>query len=405
MANYRYQVITRSGEDKKGLIAASDRQHAMENLRAEGNTVLSLDNPSIFDTQFEIPILRPKVKPRDMSIFCRQFVTLMEAGISIVQALEMLEEQTVNKILKESIRETRAEIEHGETLADAMRHQDKVFSSMFCNLVQAGEQSGKLEVSFSRMAEHFEKSARLRNVVTKAMIYPVILAFVATVVIIVMLTYIVPMFADMFEQMDAELPKITQIVVGMSDFFIAYWWLLLIVLVLVIFGAKTYGSTPSGQYLYDHMALKLPLLGSLLMKTACANFSRNLSTMLGSGVSIIEALHETAATMGNVVYRDCILDAAEQVSRGIPLSEQLKESGIFPPMVYHMVSIGEATGGMDTMLDKVADYYEEEVVAATEKATAALEPMVIIFMAVIVIAIIAAVFTPMLTMYSAIDNL
>jgi type IV pilus assembly protein PilC len=242
-------------------------------------------------------------------------------------------------------------------------------------------------------------------VAVKAMIYPAILASVAMVVIIVMLTYIVPMFADMFQQMDTELPKITQIVVGMSDFFIAYWWAILLVLLVLIFAAKTYGSTPPGQYLFDNMALKLPLLGPLQMKTACADFARNLSTMLGAGVSIIDALENTAATMNNLIYRNCILDAAEQVARGIPLSSQLKESGIFPPMVHHMVSIGESTGAMDTMLDKVADYYEEEVVSATEKATAALEPMVIIFMAIIVIAIIAAVFTPMLTMYSAIDNL
>ena len=405
MANYRYHVITPAGKEKKGIITASDRPHAMAVLKNDGNTVISIDAPSIWDKEFELPFLNPGVRPRDMSVFCRQFVTLTESGISIVRAMEMLEEQTVNKLLKEAIRETRASVEKGDTLAGSMRHHEKVFPPMFVNLVQAGEEAGKLSLSFERMAAHYEKTAKLQNIIKKAMIYPIILSIVAVIVIIVMLVYIVPMYSDMFVDMDAELPAITRAVVGLSNFMTRYWYIILIGIFAIVMGLRAYGSTESGDYVYSNLVLRIPLVGKLKKKTACAQFSRNLSTLLSAGVPIIEALEITANTMDNTVYRLAISDAREQVARGIQLSVPLQESGVFPSMVYHMVGIGEETGGLDTMLDKVAEYYEEEVPAATEQAAAALDPLVIIFMAVIVIAIIAAVFTPMLTLYSSVDNL
>lgn len=405
MANYRYHVITPAGKEKRGNITASDRPHAMAVLKNDGNTVISIDPPSIWDKEFELPFLNPSVKPRDMSIFCRQFVTLTESGISIVRAMEMLEEQTVNKLLKEAIRETRASVEKGDTLAGSMRHHEKVFPPMFVNLVQAGEEAGKLSLSFERMASHYEKTAKLNNIIKKAMIYPIILSVVALIVIIVMLVYIVPMYSAMFADMDAELPAITRAVVGMSDFVTSYWYLIIIGIFAVVMGLRAYGGTETGDYVYSNLVLRIPLVGKLKKKTACAQFSRNLSTLLSAGVPIIDALEITAKTMDNTVYRLAVSDAREQVARGIQLSVPLRESGVFPSMVYHMVGIGEETGGLDYMLDKVAEYYEEEVTAATEQAAAALEPLVIVFMAFIVIAIIAAVFTPMLTMYSSVDNL
>lgn len=405
MANYRYHVITPAGKEKKGMITANDRPHAMAVLKADGNTVITLDNPGIWDQEFEIPFFNPNVKPRDMSVFCRQFVTLMEAGISIVRALEMLEEQTINKVLKEAVRETRAAVEKGEGLAGSMKSHDKVFPPMFINLVQAGEEAGKLELSFERMAVHYEKTAKLQNIVKKAMIYPAILGIVAILIIIVMITYIVPMYADMFSQMGADIPPFTKLIMNISAFTVSYWYLILIGIFLIVMGIKYYGTTKTGDYIYANIALKLPIIGKLKQKNACAQFSRNLSTLLSAGVPIIEALRIAADTMDNTVYRMAVEDAREQVMRGIPLSIPLKESGVFPPMVYHMVGIGEETGGLDDMLNKVAEYYEEEVAAATEQAAAAIEPLIIIFMAVIVITIIGAVFTPMLSLYGNIDSL
>lgn len=405
MANYRYHVITPAGKEKKGMITANDRPHAMAVLKADGNTVITLDNPGIWDQEFEIPFFNPNVKPRDMSVFCRQFVTLMEAGISIVRALEMLEEQTINKVLKEAVRETRAAVEKGEGLAGSMKSHDKVFPPMFINLVQAGEEAGKLELSFERMAVHYEKTAKLQNIVKKAMIYPAILGIVAILIIIVMITYIVPMYADMFNQMGADIPPFTKLIMNISAFTVSYWYLILMGIFLIVMGIKYYGTTKAGDYIYANIALKLPIIGKLKQKNACAQFSRNLSTLLSAGVPIIEALRIAADTMDNTVYRMAVEDAREQVMRGIPLSIPLKESGVFPPMVYHMVGIGEETGGLDDMLNKVAEYYEEEVAAATEQAAAAIEPLIIIFMAVVVITIIGAVFTPMLSLYGNIDSL
>lgn len=405
MANYRYYVITPAGKEKKGIITASDRSRAMASLKQDGNTVISLDNPSIWTKELEIPFLSPKAKPRDMSVFCRQFVTLMNAGVNITRSLEMLEEQTINKVLKEAIRETRASVEKGETLAGSMKQHDKVFMPMFVNLVQAGEEAGKLDLSFERMALHFEKTEKLQNIVKKAVIYPIILSIVALVIVIVMLTYIVPMYSRMFEQMDAKLPVFTLFIVNLSSFVTHYWYLILLGVFLLVMGIKAFATTETGDYIFSNMVLHIPILGKLKKKNACAQFSRNLSTLLGAGVSIIEALEITGNTMDNTVYKLAVQDAKEQVSRGIQLSVPLRESGIFPPMVFHMVSIGEETGGLDEMLNKVAEYYEEEVMAATEQAAAAIEPIIIIVMAFVVGAIIAAVFTPMLSMYSNIDNL
>ncbi|MEF9939215.1 MAG: type II secretion system F family protein [Clostridium sp.] len=405
MANYRYYVITPSGKEKKGIITAADRNQAMSVLKNEGDTVISLDNPNIWNREMEIPFLHPRVKARDMSVFCQQFVTLMNAGISIVRALEMLEEQTGNKVLREALRETRASVEKGGGLASSMKPHDRVFSPMFINLVQAGEEAGKLEVSFERMALHFEKSEKLQNIVKKAVIYPAILSVVALIVVIVMLTYIVPMYAKMFADMNSQLPAYTLFILKLSDFIIHYWYLILIAIFLMVMGVKAFSATETGEYLFADLAIKLPMIGALKRKNACAQFSRNLSTLLGAGVSIIEALEITANTMDNKIYQNAVREAREQVARGIQLSIPLKDSGLFPPMVYHMVGIGEETGGLDEMLNKVADYYEEEVMAATEQAAAAIEPLIIVFMAFIVIGIIAAIFAPMLSMYTNIENL
>lgn len=405
MESYRYHIITASGKEKRGTITANDRRHAMMILKADGSTVINLDYPGLFDRELEIPFFHTNVKSRDMSVFCRQFITLIEAGISIVRALDMLEKQTVNRLLKKSIREIKESVEKGENLAESMKHHREVFPSMFVNMVRSGEEAGKLKLSFERMALYYEKTAKLKNIVKRAMIYPVILSVVAILVILVMLIYIVPMYTQMFEQMGAELPVFTRMVVAVSDFLIRYWYWVGLFSFLLYIGLKGYASTDSGDYMISNLALNLPLVGKLKQKNACARFSRNLSTLFGAGVSIIDALEISANTMDNIIYRLAIQNAKEQISRGIPLSVPLCESGIFPPLVYHMVGIGEETGRLDTMLDKAAEYYEEEVMAATEQAAAALEPLIIVGMAFIVIAIIAAIFTPMIAMYSNIEYL
>lgn len=405
MANYRYYVVTPSGKEKKGIISVADRKHAMEILRREGNTVISIDDPSIWNKELEIPFLRSGVKARDMSVFCRQFVTLMNAGISIVRSLDMLEEQTDNRMLREALKNTRESVERGGTLAGSMKLHHEVFSPMFVNLVQAGEEAAKLDVSFERMALHFEKTEKLQNIVRKAVVYPIILSIVAMIVVIVMLTVIVPMYGTMFEEMNSELPAYTQSILTLSSFVTQYWYAIFLVVFITAVGVKVLLSTGTGERMAAAFVIRLPIIGKLKRKTACAQFSRNLSTLLGAGVSIMEALDITANTMDNRIYEMAVRDAAGQVRKGIQLSVPLKECGLFPPMVYHMVGIGEETGALDDMLNKVADYYEEEVMAATEQAAAAIEPLIIVLMALVIIAIISAIFMPMLSMYKNIDSL
>ncbi len=404
MANFKYEVIDKEGKQKKGQIAAGDRASAMRALQDDGNVVLELNEPSVLDKEIHIGGTRA-VDARDMSVFCRQFVTLNQASVSIVRSLTMLEDQTTNKTLREAVHNTRVSVEKGNTLAESMRSQEGVFNSMFCNLVEAGEQAGKMDVSFDRMAKHFEKQAQLKATVKKAMIYPIILSIVALIVIIIMLVYIVPMYTEMFEQMDTELPAVTLFVVGLSNFITHYWFAIIAGAIVLGILINTAVHTPKGRFFMDGVALKMPILGNLNQKTCCANLARNLSTLIGSGLPIMRALEITADTMDNTVFQKVIRDSRDQVSHGIALHVPLEQSGVVPPMIYHMIGIGEETGAMDTMLEKAADYYEEEVQQATEQAAAALEPMVIIVMAAVVILIIAAVYAPMLTMYSAIGNL
>lgn len=283
-----------------------------------------------------------------------------------------------------------------------MRKQGEIFPEMLLNMVAAGEQSGSLETSLSRMAVHFEKENRLKGLVKKAMMYPIILIIVAIVVMAVMLVAVLPKFMETFEDMDMDMPAYTLAVMGLSDFLIANWIPIILVIAAVVIAIKIYGNTPVGKRNFGKMKLKAPIFGKLNTKTACSRFARTMSTLLAAGMSVVEALSITGKAIGNVIYEDALEDTKEKVKGGQPLSRPLRTSGIFPPMIVHMVGIGEETGNLEEMLDNVADYYDEEVTMATEQMTALLEPLVIVFLAVIVVAIIAAVYAPMLTLYNGI---
>ncbi|MBQ3789500.1 MAG: type II secretion system F family protein [Lachnospiraceae bacterium] len=405
MADFRYRVVAPDGKTRNGTIPAADRNSAIDLLKANGNTVISISEIGRFEKSIDLSFLKPGVSSREMSVFCRQFVTLSAAGVSIVRALGMLEEQAENEMLSDALREIRLSVEKGNTLSESMHRQTKVFSPMFAALVGAGEEAGKLEVAFERMAIHFEKAEKLKSVVKKAMVYPVILMIVCVAVIIIMLTRIVPMYAAMFEQMGTEMPRVTKVLVAMSNWLTRFWWILVILVAAGILAFRSYAATPAGRSRIDKWKLRIPIIGKLNKKTACAQFCRNLSTLLGAGMPIIRALTVTADTLGNDVYRQCLEAAQDQVTRGSHLSDPLTESGLFPPMICNMINVGEETGSIDTMLEKAADYYEEEVSDATESAAAALEPVIIIVMALIVIGIIAAVFSPMISLYTNIDAL
>ncbi len=403
MASFEYVIIDQKGKEKKGSMEGTNIDKVTAALKAEGWIPLSVKEQNLLNRDINLNI-GSGVKPRDLSVFCRQFNSILAAGVTVISALQMLTEETENKIMKNAIKEVQASVEKGETLADSMRIQDKIFPAILVNMVEAGESSGSLEISFERMAVHFEKDAKLKNLVRQAMIYPLVVCLVAIGAICIMMTVVVPNFISMFEDIGTELPAITQFVVGVSNFMLQKWWLIILVVASLVTGIIFIKKSPTGSEFLGHFALNLPLFGSLTIKSSSARLMRTLSTLITAGIPLIDALEITARTMDNVVVKKCLMNAREEVARGVPLSQPLEYSGIFPPMVFHMTKIGEETGNLEGMLDKVADYYDEEVEVATKALTAVLEPAIIIILALIVGVIIMSVLMPMLSLYNSLDN-
>ncbi|WP_337663931.1 type II secretion system F family protein [Suilimivivens sp.] len=401
MAEFQYRVITPEGKEKKGTMEGKSIEQVSGVLKAQKNVILSVSEASLMSRDINFS-LGGRVSARDYSIFCRQFVSIISAGVSIINALEMMRDQTENRTLKKALGEVYEDVSKGESMAGAMKKHSKVFPSMLCNMVEAGEASGSMEVAFERMAVQFEKENKLKQSVKKAMIYPIVLLVVMVGVLFLMMIWVIPNFMGMFAELDTELPPITQAVVNMSDFVIAKWWLILLVVAAVIALFKAYAASPSGKFVLGGIALKIPVFGKLQTKSECARLGRTLCTLLGAGVPMMDAIEITGRSMENVHYKKAMMDAKDQVMRGMALSRPLKTCGLFPPMVVHMVSIGEETGNIETMLENVANYYEDDVQVATEQVMALMEPMIIVVMAIVVGVLIMAIMQPMLTLYESI---
>ncbi|MDD6186633.1 MAG: type II secretion system F family protein [Oscillospiraceae bacterium] len=404
MPNFAYVGIDGAGKEKKGSVEANDRERAIRAVRALGLTPVSIDEENFLNKDISFSI-RKKTKPRDMALFCRQFASLLRAGVTIVESLNMLSESTENKGLAKAISGCAVSIQKGETLGISMREYPEYFNGMLISLVDAGEASGSLDRSLERMAVQYEKDAKLSGTVKKAMIYPIIVMIVAFGVLVLLLTVIVPQFMSMFEGMDIEMPAITVAVVNLSNYLRSHIIFVLAMVVAAVFALRVFKASARGQAIFGYIGVKIPALADFTVKSAAARLARTLSTLTGSGLQMTDALEITAHTMTNVLFKDALLDAKEEVLKGIPLSEPLKRSGLFPPMVVHMIKIGEDTGDMEAMLSKLADYYDEEVELATQQLLAALEPMIIIFLAVLVCFILYALFSPMLALYNGLDNL
>lgn len=401
MAEFQYRVITPEGKEKKGTMEGKSVEQVTGVLKAQKNVILSVSEASLMNRDINFS-LGGRVSARDYSIFCRQFVSIISAGVSIINALEMMRDQTENRTLKKALGEVYEDVSKGESMAGAMKKHSKVFPSMLCNMVEAGEASGSMEVAFERMAVQFEKENKLKQSVKKAMIYPIVLLVVMVGVFFLMMIWVIPNFMGMFAELDTELPPITQAVVNMSDFVIAKWWLILLVVAAAIALFKAYAASPSGKFVLGGIALKIPVFGKLQTKSECARLGRTLCTLLGAGVPMMDAIEITGRSMENVHYKKAMMDAKDQVMRGMALSRPLKTCGLFPPMVVHMVSIGEETGNIETMLENVANYYEDDVQVATEQVMALMEPMIIVVMAIVVGVLIMAIMQPMLTLYESI---
>ena len=394
METFSYKAVDASGKDVKGAIEAESKDEAARKIKEQGFTPISIGKQGALDKDVNLSFFGPKKIPaRDMSVFCRQFASILKAGVSVINALEMLGEQTENKRLKEAIERTQSSVEKGENLSDSMRENEE-FPSI---LVEA---SGSLENSLTRMAVQFEKDAKLKGVVKKAMMYPIVLIFVMIGVIVVMLTFVIPSFMTMFEDLDSELPITTRMILAMSDSVKGYWYVYLIIVIGIVVGVKLYGNTENGRHNLDKLKLKIPVFGLLQTKSACASFARTMSTLLQAGMPMIDALEISASTMKNVLYYDALEKVKSGVSLGLPLSNQLRTSGLFPPMVVHMVGIGEETGNVEEMLTNSAVYYEEEVEVQTQTLTSLMEPIIIILMALVVVMLILAIYQPMIQLYN-----
>lgn len=403
MPGFNYTAINRNGKRVRSSLDASSIETAKSSLRGAGYTILDIKEQTTLNRDIEIPFLgNPKAK--DMAVFCRQFVSILRAGVSVASVLAMLGQQTSNKKLRAAIREMQADVEKGEALATSMRRHPKIFPAILVNMVSAGEASGNLEESFRQMELYFDRSKRTKSKVTSAMIYPCVLIVVMIVVLIVMMTKIIPNFLKTFEDMDAELPKITLGVMAVCEWFKSWWWVPLLVLAALIVGGVLFHRTDKGKHFFGWLARKTPVVGNLTVKTACATFCRTMEVLIGSGLTLTDSMDLAASNMGNIYYLEAIRDARALVAEGTPLRESLVRTGIFPPMVSNLVGVGEETGDLQSMMGKVADYYDEEVDEATKKLLNLMEPAIIIFMAVFVVIIVLAIYLPMINMTKAFDK-
>lgn len=405
MPIFSYLVINKHGKENRGSIEAETRESAIEELRQQGGVIVSVEEVGILSREIKIPIASKKPSPRDLAVFCRQFVSIIDAGIPIITALDMLSEQTENKMLSKALADCRKTIGQGETLAHAMGEWPEVFPAMLVTLVAAGEASGSLDVSFSRMAEQFEKEAKVKATIKKATVYPVFLLVVALSAVVLLLTFVVPTFENMLSGLGTEMPALTASVLACARFFQHYWYIVMIFTAAAVVSARIFSHSEPGQYFFGKIAIKMPLIGPLTVKTASARMARTLGTLIGAGLPLVDALNIVETTMTNVYFRDIVSDAREAVLLGAPLSKQFAKNRLFPPLVYHMVGIGEETGTLEKMLDKLAEYYESEVESATERVLAALEPAIIVVMAVLIGTIIVSLVLPMASMYNSLGGL
>ncbi len=405
LAVYSYVAIDKTGKESKGTVNASAKEQVINIIKSEGKIPVSISEVSKMGNRIELSALKKKPKPRDMAIFCRQFVSISSAGVPVTAALEMLTEQTENKLLSNAINECRIDIQSGTSFSEAMTQHPNVFPDLLITMVEAGEATGSLETSFGRMAEQFEKEAKLKGLVRKASVYPITIILVSIVVVMILLGYVIPQFESMLTDMGSELPMITLIVIAASEFVQSSWYYIILVLGGLAYFLHSWGKTDSGRRVFGRIQLRLPLFGKLAVKTASARMSRTLSTLIAAGIPLIDCIGIVANTMTNIYYRDALIESKEEVAMGTPLSESLTKSGVFPPLVCHMTKIGEEVGDMEGMLNKQADYFDEEVEVATGALMAALEPAIIVVLALIVGTIVMSVMFPMAEMYAGLEGM
>jgi len=396
MPVFTYKGTDAQGKSISGQREADNKAHLQNLLRRERITARAIKEKG---KEFNLPTFgTSKVATKDIAIFFRQFSVMIDAGLPLVQCLEILAGNQENSAFQKCLNGVRNSVEGGSTLSNAMRNYPKIFDDLTTNMIEAGEAGGILDIILQRLATYVEKAVKLKSAVKSALIYPVSVITIATLIVALLLKYVVPIFANMFSGMGVDLPLPTRIIVNLSNLIQWGWWIVILAIGAIIVGIVQMRKNPRGRYLFDKFLLSVPILGDVLRKIAVARFTRTLGTLITSGVPILEGLAITARTSGNAVLEDALMKVRKAVEEGRTIVDPLKESGVFPNMVTQMIGVGEATGAMDAMLQKIADFYEDEVDAATKNMLTLMEPIMIGFLGVVVGGIVISLYLPLFSM-------
>jgi type IV pilus assembly protein PilC len=401
MAVFVFTGRTRAGQTITGEMEAANREAVVARLRSQQVIATAVRTKP---RDITIPGFGNKVSEKEIVVFTRQFATMIDAGLPLVQCLEILASQQENKTFKKALTEIRQSVEGGATFAAALKQHPKVFSSLYANMVEAGEAGGILDTILNRLAQYMEKAMSLKKKVKSAMIYPSTIVSVAVVVVIFLLVFVIPTFKAMFEGFGAALPLPTQIVLELSRIVRSYFLVGLVVIVAMIVGVKWWYGTEAGRKTIDAFLLKTPVFGVLIRKVAVAKFTRTLGTLISSGVAILEGLDITARTAGNKVVEAAVLRTRASIAEGKTIADPLRESGVFPPMVVQMIAVGEQTGALDAMLGKIADFYDEEVDTAVANLTSLLEPMLMVFLGIVIGGVVIAMYLPIFKLVTVVGK-
>ncbi len=396
---FKYKAITESGQIVEGVFEATGEYEVIEMLKGSNHMPIAIEETKDSGASYNISF--GKVKKKDLAIFCRQFYTMLNAGVSIVKTLDILEKQTENKKMRKATNDLFNSVQKGMSLSESMRNNPKIFPSILISMVEAGEASGNLDTIMDRMAMHYEKEFKLENKVKGAMVYPAVLGVAATGVVIFLMVFVMPTFIGMFESSGVELPGPTRALLAISNSMTDKWYLYIVVVIGLVLGFKFYGTTSIGRMQIDTIKLKIPVVKTSNIKVATSRFTRTLSTLLASGIPLIQGMDIVAKVIGNVNIAKKLHNAKEDVRKGIPLSRTIKDTMVFPPMVDSMVKIGEESGALDDILNRTADFYDEEVETAMAKMTEMMQPVMILVMASIVGFIVLAIALPMFDMVNA----
>lgn len=398
MPKFKYRAMNQTGEKIEGDYEADFQDQVLAMISDKGYYPLKIEEV-VESAKIEISLFEPKVKIKDIAIFCRQFYTMLDAGIILNHALNILGNQITNKTLKAAILKIEEDVKKGEMLSDSMKKFPNVFPALLISMVESGELSGRLDEIMLRMSTHFEKENKVNNKVKSAMIYPIILGIVAVAAIVVIMTFVMPTFVDMFAESGTELPALTKMLISTSEFMSTRWYIILGVLVVLVVAFNIFKKTDAGETTLSRLKLKIPGINKLNQMIIVSRFTRTLSTLLASGVTLMQCLDIISEVVGNRVAKDALHKVREEVFRGEGLYNPMKDSGIFPEMLYSMIKIGEETGALDSIMNKTADFYDDELEQTIQSTVAMIEPALIIVMGIAIGTIVLAIMIPMFTMY------